>query len=182
MAQQQFALFETAIGACGIAWGLDGVIGLRIPDSAPDETRARMRRRFPDAVEAEPPEHVRLVTEAIAALFSGEARDLSDVPLDMSRVTSFNRRVYEAARLIPPGDTRTYGEIASEIGEPGSAREIGQALAKNPFPIVVPCHRVLAAGGKIGGFSAPGGIETKRRMLAIESAHAKDEMTLFFQR
>jgi methylated-DNA-[protein]-cysteine S-methyltransferase len=113
---------------------------------------------------------VRRAIEAMGALLRGEARDLSAIALDMERVPAFHRRVYEAARAIAPGRTLTYGEIAQRIGAPGSARAVGQALGRNPFAIVVPCHRVLAAGGKAGGFSAGGGVSTKLRMLAIEGA------------
>ncbi len=163
-----FALFDTAIGRCGIAWGERGVAGVQLPETGDCETRARMLHRFPAAGEAVPPRDVQGVVDRIAALLRGEASDLSTVPLDMDQVPAFHRRVYEAARAIPPGMTLSYGDIAARVGAPGAARAVGQALGRNPFPIVVPCHRVLAAGGKIGGFSAQGGIATKRRMLAIE--------------
>jgi methylated-DNA-[protein]-cysteine S-methyltransferase len=110
----------------------------------------------------------------MVALFGGEARDLSGIRLDMSGVPSFHRNVYEVARTIAPGATMSYGEIATQLGEPGAARAVGQALGQNPFPIIVPCHRVLAAGGKTGGFSAHGGVATKLRLLSIEAAHAAD--------
>jgi O-6-methylguanine DNA methyltransferase len=165
-----FALFDTAIGRCGIAWGERGVAGLQLPEAGEDETRARMLHRFPAAGEAPLPPEVQGVVNRIAALLRGEASDLSIVALDMDHVPAFHRRVYEAARAIPPGMTLSYGDIAARVGAPGAARAVGQALGRNPFPIVVPCHRVLAAGGKIGGFSAQGGIATKRRMLAIEGA------------
>ena len=129
-----------------------------------------MLQRFPAAGEATPPPEVQGVIDRIVALLRGEASDLSSIPLDMDQVPAFHRRVYEAARAIPPGMTLSYGDIAARAGAPGAARAVGQALGRNPFPIVVPCHRVLAAGGKIGGFSAQGGIATKRRMLAIEGA------------
>ena len=113
------------------------------------------------------------------ALLQGEASDLTSVELDMARVPPFDRRVYEVARTIPPGSTLTYGEIATRLGERRLAREVGQALGQNPFAIVVPCHRVVAAGGKVGGFSARGGIRTKLRMLAIEGAPAAGLLPLF---
>jgi methylated-DNA-[protein]-cysteine S-methyltransferase len=122
---------------------------------------------------------VRRAVDAITALLRGERTDLTSVPLDMERVPEFHRRVYEAARAIPPGSTRSYGEIAKQLGEPGSARAVGQALGRNPFAIVVPCHRVLAAGGRSGGFSATGGVTTKLRMLAIEGARANGQGALF---
>lgn len=165
-----FALFDTAIGRCGVAWGERGVAGVQLPEAGARETRARMLQRFPAAGEATPPPEVQGVIDRIVALLRGEVSDLSSIPLDMDQVPAFHRRVYEAARAIPPGMTLSYGEIAARAGAPGAARAVGQALGRNPFPIVVPCHRVLASGGKIGGFSAQGGIATKRRMLAIEGA------------
>jgi methylated-DNA-[protein]-cysteine S-methyltransferase len=110
--------------------------------------------------------------DGIVALLGGEPADLTAVPLDMERLPAFQRAVYEIARTIPPGDTLTYGEIAARLGDPGTARAVGQALGSNPFPIVVPCHRVLAAGGRLGGFSAHGGTATKLRLLTLERARA----------
>ena len=170
MTASGFALFDTAIGRCGIAWGERGVAGIQLPEAGEEETRVRMLHRFPAAGEATPPPEVQDAIEDIVALLRGEASDLSTVALDMDGVPEFHRRVYDAARAIPPGGTLSYGDIARRVGAPGAARAVGQALGRNPFPIVVPCHRVLAAGGKIGGFSAQGGVATKRRMLAIESA------------
>jgi methylated-DNA-[protein]-cysteine S-methyltransferase len=179
MSTTGFATFKTAIGHCGVAWGGGGIVGLRLPDADESVTRSRLAKRFPDARETAPPPHVRAAIGAIVALLRGEATDLSAVPLDMGRVPPFDRGVYEIARTIPPGATLSYGEIASRLGDKSAAQQVGKALGRNPFPIVVPCHRVLAAGGKIGGFSARGGIDTKRRLLAIESAHARGEATLF---
>jgi len=172
-----FALFDTAIGPCGIAWGERGVVGVQLPESSRAATRARLARRFPGAAEASPPRDVRRALGAITALLAGEEADLSSIALDMDGVPAFHRRVYAAARTIPVGTTRTYGEIAAGIGAPGSARAVGQALGRNPFAVVVPCHRVLAAGGRTGGFSANGGVSTKLRMLAIE--HRPSETPLF---
>ena len=163
-------LFDTAIGRCGIAWGGRGVVGVQLPEAGDAATRARLARRFPGASDAPPPPGVRHAIEAITRLLRGERLDLRDVALDMSGVAPFHRRVYEVARTIPPGATLTYGEVASRLGDPGAARAVGQALGRNPFAIVVPCHRVLAAGGRMGGFSARGGVETKLRMLEIEGA------------
>jgi methylated-DNA-[protein]-cysteine S-methyltransferase len=167
-----YSLFDTALGACGIAWGARGVVAVQLPGGDAEALRRRMRRALPDGDEAAPPAEVRRTIEAIVALLEGERRDLSAVAIDMERVPEFDRRVYELARSIPPGETLTYGQVAERIGEPGAAQAVGQALGRNPFPIVVPCHRVLAARGGLGGFSAPGGVETKRRMLAIEGAGA----------
>jgi O-6-methylguanine DNA methyltransferase len=172
MTAQGFAIFDTTIGQCGIAWGERGVLCVRLPEGGDVETRRWVAGRFPDAREGSPPPPVRLAIDAIGALLRGEASDLSTVALDMERVPPFHRRVYEAARAIGPGATLSYGEIATRIGSPGAARAVGQALGRNPFAIVVPCHRVLAAGGKAGGFSAKGGITTKLRILSIEGAKA----------
>lgn len=173
MAREGFALFDTTIGQCGIAWSGLGIVGIQLPEASEVATRARMRRRFPEAREVPPPADVQRAVDGIAALLRGEPRDLSGVVLDMERVSPFHRRVYDAARTIPAGATLSYGEVAARLGAPNAARAVGQALGRNPFAIVVPCHRVLAAGGKAGGFSADGGITTKLRMLAIEGAHAQ---------
>jgi O-6-methylguanine DNA methyltransferase len=174
-----FVLFDTAIGACGIAWGERGLVGVQLPEASEARTRARMRRRFPDAREAPPLPHVQRAIEGIVALLSGETRDLAAVGLDMDGVPPFDRRVYELARTILPGATLSYGDIAARLGAPGEARAVGEALGRNPFPIIVPCHRVLAAGGKVGGFSAHGGIATKLRLLSIERARTSAAPTLF---
>lgn len=168
MTGRRFALFDTAIGRCAVAWGDEGIVGLQLPEATERATRARIAKRFADATEAMPPTSVKRTIRNIAALVDGKSTDLSAVALDMRAVPDFHRRVYEAARKIPAGSTLSYGEIAKRVGAPGAARAVGQALGRNPFAIVVPCHRVLAAGGKLGGFSANGGITTKARMLEIE--------------
>jgi methylated-DNA-[protein]-cysteine S-methyltransferase len=165
-----FTLFETAIGHCGVAWGERGIVGVQLPEAGVPETRERMLHRFPTAAESAPPAEVQAALDRIIALLYGAPSDLSMIALDMNGVPPFHRRVYELARAIPPGRTLSYGDIAAQLGARGAARAVGQALGHNPFPIVVPCHRVLAAGGKIGGFSAHGGTATKLRMLAIEGA------------
>ncbi len=152
-----FTTFDTALGPCGIVWGERGVVGVQLPEETLEGMRTRLRRRFPDARAAQPPVDVRDAMDGMAALLGGERIDLSTVRLDMDALPSFNRRVYEIARTIQPGATLTYGEVASRLGDPGAARAVGRALGQNPFPIVVPCHRVLASGGKTGGFSARGG-------------------------
>ena len=179
MTGYNFGLFDTAIGRCGIAWGERGIVGVQLPERHERETRRRLLRRSPTAREAPPPPDVQCVIDAIAALLRGEARDLSTVALDLDGVPAFDRRVYELARTIPPGATLSYGEVAARLGEPGAARAVGLALGRNPFAIVVPCHRVLAAGGKLGGFSANGGIATKLRLLALEGAPVNGVLPLF---
>lgn len=165
-----FTLFDTAIGCCGIAWSARGVSGVCLPEKDARATRARLLRRAPGAVEATPPEHVRRIIGDIARLLRGEAVDLRYVALDSGDQSHFNRRVHDVARNIAPGATLSYGEIAERLGDRTLAREVAQALSENPYPIIVPCHRVLAAGGKMGGFSGPGGVRTKLRLLSIEGA------------
>jgi methylated-DNA-[protein]-cysteine S-methyltransferase len=181
MDEQGFALFDTAIGRCGIAWGGRGVVGVLLPETHERAIRARVLERFPRAQEGAPPAHVRQALDGITALLRGDAADLSAIALDMDGVPPFHRRVYDVARTIPPGVTLSYGEVAARLGVPGGARAVGQALGRNPFAVVVPCHRVLAAGGKVGGFSANGGITTKLRMLSIEADGAReaDAVALF---
>ena len=179
MSSRNFTLFDTAVGRCGVVWSPRGLLTMQLPEGRENETRARLTRRFPDAVETPPPADIQRAIEAIVALLRGEPRDLTGIALDMQRVPPFHQRVYEVARTIPPGSTLTYGEIADRLGDRGAARAVGQALGRNPFAIVVPCHRVLAAGGKVGGFSASGGITTKLRLLTIEGAHADPQRNLF---
>ena len=179
MTARGFALFDTPVGRCGIAWSERGIVGVQLPEANEAATRARMLRRHGDARELPPPQAIRRTIESMIALLSGEAVELSETLIDTDGVPPFDRRVYEVARTIRPGATLTYGEVAARIGEPASARDVGQALGRNPFPIVVPCHRVLAAGGKLGGFSARGGAATKRRLLAIEAVHAQGPPRLF---
>jgi methylated-DNA-[protein]-cysteine S-methyltransferase len=168
--ETEFALFDTPIGPCGIAWGGRGILGTLLPEAGAGATRAGLRRRFPNASEAPPPPAVADAIRGIVTLLSGRGDDLLTVEIDLRRVPEFHRRVYEVTRSIPAGQTLTYGDIAVRIGEPGAAQAVGQVLGRNPFPIVVPCHRVVAAGGKSGGFSGPGGVDTKLRLLEIEGA------------
>jgi methylated-DNA-[protein]-cysteine S-methyltransferase len=174
-----FTLFETALGACGIAWGPGGVVGLWLPEPDAAGTRRRILRRFGRAREAVPTPEISSAIEGCRELLRGQKADLTDVRVDDRSVPEFHRRVYAIARTIPPGQTLTYGEIAARLGDPSEARAVGQALGQNPFPLVVPCHRVLAANGKTGGFSAPGGAATKLRLLEIEGARARAIPTLF---
>jgi len=160
-------LFETQVGTCAIAWSDAGISGLQLPEGAVAATRARAARRYqsperPLSVEAQ------AAVDGIRALLAGQPDDLSSILLDMHGVPAFNQRVYELARRIPPGQTLTYGDIASRVGGRGLARAVGQALGHNPFAIIVPCHRVVAASGAWGGFSAHGGLDLKRRLLELE--------------
>jgi methylated-DNA-[protein]-cysteine S-methyltransferase len=163
-------VFDTALGACGIGWTSLGVRTVQLPEGSREQTAARLERWYPDLPAAAPPASIAAVISDIRALLGGGAVDLSRVELDLTGVPAFDTRVYLAARAVPPGDMVTYGELAKRLGEPGAARAVGRALGRNPVPIVVPCHRVVAAGGRTGGFSASGGVSTKMRMLAIEGA------------
>jgi methylated-DNA-[protein]-cysteine S-methyltransferase len=165
-----FSVFDTALGACGIAWSEGGVAGVQLPEPDAAATRARLRHRFPDARESTPTAEVQDAIDGIVALLGGARLELAEVRLDFEGVGEFEKYVYQITRTIPPGATLTYGEIARRLGDPTLARAVGQALGRNPFAIVVPCHRVLAAGGRTGGFSAGGGVETKLALLRIEGA------------
>lgn len=170
---QAYALFATPLGHCGMAWGARGLTGVYLPEKDEATMRARMAARFPDCSESTAPPQVQQAMDDVVALLKGtppEPRDLTHLTLDMEGIPPFHQRVYEVARAIPPGETLSYGEVARLLGEPGAARAVGQALGANPFAPVVPCHRVLAANGRPGGFSAPGGIDTKLRMLLTERA------------
>jgi methylated-DNA-[protein]-cysteine S-methyltransferase len=176
---QHYCLFETAIGPCVLVWEGERIVGAQLPERDEEMALRRLRRRFPDAEEAAPAPFIQTAVADIVALLDGEPRDLSHLPIALDLTTGFNRKVYEVALTIPPGETLTYGEVAARIGEPGAARAVGVALGQNPFAPIVPCHRILAAGGKTGGFSADGGVETKLRMLTIEKARTTAEPNLF---
>jgi methylated-DNA-[protein]-cysteine S-methyltransferase len=164
--------FGTAIGTCAVGWSEAGITRVCLPG---------MRGRGPDVRATAVPGPVRAAIDAIIALLAGERLHLRDVALDEDRIGEFDRAVYAAAREVSPGETASYGEIARAVGAgaPAAARAVGAALGRNPFPIVVPCHRVLAADGSLHGFSAPGGVVTKRRMLEIERAPGFTQQPLF---
>ena len=165
-----FIIFDTAIGACGIAWSARGVFAVQMPEVDAGVTRARLIKRYPQALEAAPPSAIRHAIDGVVALLAGQARDLTDIVIDDDETPDFNKRVYAVTRAIPPGQTMTYGEVAERLGDKALSRAVGQALGENPVPIIMPCHRVLAAGGKSGGFSAAGGVATKLKLLTIERA------------
>ncbi|WP_290737044.1 methylated-DNA--[protein]-cysteine S-methyltransferase [Amaricoccus sp.] len=160
--------FDTALGRCAVAWSGHGLRRVLLPDR---EGAVRRRLERMGAGPAPPPPDVAAAIAAIVAHVAGAPAEFGGVLLDEAGVEPFERRVYAALRRVPRGVTTTYGALAEAVGAPGAAREVGVAMGRNPWPIVVPCHRVLAAEGRLGGFSAPGGAETKRRLLALEGVH-----------
>lgn len=174
-----WAFFDTALGQCAIAWRANGIVALQLPEATAATTQARLLRASGDLPEAVPPPPVAAAIQAIVASMAGGTHALDTVVLDMSGVTGFQRRVYQLALRIAPGQTCTYGELAAQLGGRHLARAVGQALGRNPFAPVVPCHRVLAAGGRPGGFSAEGGIATKLRLLQSEGACLGADAGLF---
>jgi methylated-DNA-[protein]-cysteine S-methyltransferase len=173
---KRYAAVETAIGAFGLTWTDAGIDRTWLHAGTVARAREQILRAYPDARESAPPPTIAAVIGEVQSLLTGEPVDLSTAQLDMTGVPDFDRRVYELARTIRPGATMTYGEIAEALGEePMRARDVGVALARNRFAPIVPCHRVVAAGGKLGGYSAPGGTETKRRLLQLEGAVVASE-------
>jgi methylated-DNA-[protein]-cysteine S-methyltransferase len=179
MAGRGYSIFDTGIGRCGIAWGDPGVIGVQLPEAREIDTRRRLFQLYPDARELRPPDNVETAIEGIVALLRGGDSDLSDVALDMSGIPAFNQRVYAFARSIPRGETRIYGEVASALRASGAVYSVAQAIARNPFMIIVPCHRVLEAGHYADKISPNGGAISKRRLLSIEGTHPTASKTLF---
>lgn len=179
MPAEGFAVFDTALGPCGIAWGAQGLVGVQLPERDAAATRARLQQRHRAAQEAVPPPAVRQAIDGIVALLDGQASDFSGIALDMTGIPPFRQRLYAALRSVPVGATVTYGALAAQLGNGCTARDVGEAMGKNPFPIIIPCHRVLAANGGTGGFSAPGGVATKLRMLTIEQRMAAAAPSLF---
>lgn len=170
-------LFDTAIGRCGIAWRDDAVAGFFMCGSDEDAAAARFASRY-RAQPAEPTPTIAVVIDRVRRMLDGERIDLADVAVALD-VPDFERRVYEALRQVPPGETITYGALAERVGSPGAAQAVGAAMGRNPIPVIIPCHRVLAGSGKSGGFSAPGGVATKFRILQIERAGCGEDGMLF---
>ncbi|WP_299866276.1 methylated-DNA--[protein]-cysteine S-methyltransferase [uncultured Hoeflea sp.] len=173
-----FSLFPTPLGDCGIAWCGDMVVATRLPDQSSAETSRKLAARTGGA-RGEPPPSIQRAIEAMTALLEGEPTDLTFIACDFGGAEPFAVEVYAATRAIPAGETSTYGAIASQLGDKQLSRSVGQALGRNPVPIIVPCHRVIGAGGKLTGFSAAGGVATKLRMLAIEGAQIGEAPGLF---
>jgi methylated-DNA-[protein]-cysteine S-methyltransferase len=179
MAGRAYTIFDTGIGRCGIAWGDAGIVGVQLPEAREIETRKRLFQLYPEARETRPPLNVELAIEAIVALLRGESGDFSDITLDMGGIHAFNQRVYQITRMVPRGETRTYSEIAARLGASGALHSVAQAIARNPFVIIIPCHRVLEAGSYADKISPHGGVISKRRLLSIEGAGGSSSKTLF---
>jgi methylated-DNA-[protein]-cysteine S-methyltransferase len=181
MSERGFALFDTAIGRCAVAWSAAGLLATQLPEADGGRSRRRIAVRVPDCAEAEPPLWVQAAIEKIATHIAGGSVDYRDVPLDRNGIGTWECAVYDAALAIPRGETRTYGALARALGRPEAAQAVGQAIGRNPWPIVVPCHRILAADGRTGGFSAPGGVSTKLKLLEVEGALGPASLPLFAQ-
>jgi methylated-DNA-[protein]-cysteine S-methyltransferase len=179
MAGRAYSIFDTGIGRCGVAWGDAGIVGVQLPEAREIETRKRLYQLYPDAREMRPPPNVELAIEGMVALLRGESSDFPEVTLDMSGIHVFNQRVYQITRTIPRGEVRTYAEIAARIGIPSAVHAVARAIARNPFVIIVPCHRALEAGGYADKISPHGGVISKRRLLSIEGAGSPTSKTLF---
>ncbi|MEM9840207.1 MAG: methylated-DNA--[protein]-cysteine S-methyltransferase [Pseudomonadota bacterium] len=173
-----FSLFQTALGVCGLAWRGEAIVATCLPESTPGATEAKLRARTGGS-DRDLPSFARCAIEAITSLLEGAKTDLSFVRCDFGPSTKLALDTYAVARTIPAGETISYGELASRLGDKRLARGVGAALGRNPLPIVVPCHRIVGANGRLTGFSAPGGIETKRRLLEIEGAGLAETSTLF---
>jgi methylated-DNA-[protein]-cysteine S-methyltransferase len=179
MAEAGIASFSTALGDCAVAWRDDRIVGVQLPEAEANATLRRLSGRFPMITVGEPPIAVRLAIAGMQAMLRGECVDLAAVPVAFAAHAAFDQEVYRQARTIPFGRVVTYGAIAQSIGDPGASREVGAALGRNPVPLLVPCHRVVAAGGRLGGFSAAGGTVTKRRLIDIERARPDTGPDLF---
>jgi methylated-DNA-[protein]-cysteine S-methyltransferase len=170
MTGRAYSIFDTAIGRCGIAWGNSGIVGVQLPEAREIDTRRRLFQLYPDAREQRPPLNTEVAIEGIVALLRGQPSDLGDVSIDMTGIPAFNARVYAFTRTISRGETRTYGEVAASLRASGAAHSVAQAIGRNPFMIIVPCHRVLEAGSYADKISPNGGSISKRRLLSIEGA------------
>lgn len=183
MKQGAYCIFETQLGWCGIAWiergessALPAVTCLQLPEATAKMTESRIAQRSGTRKPSTPPPHIAEIIERVRRHLRGEVQDFRSVAVDLGEADPFAQQVYRVARNIPAGETKTYGEIAKELGQPAAGRDVGQALASNPIALIIPCHRVVAAGGKPGGFSARGGPATKARLLAIEGVTKTDSL------
>jgi methylated-DNA-[protein]-cysteine S-methyltransferase len=179
MAGRGYSVFDTGVGRCGIVWSDAGVVGVQLPETREIETLRRLFHIYPEAREMRAPLNVEIAIEGMVALLHGQPADLAEIVLDMDGIPNFNRRVYELTRSISWGETRTYGEVAARLRASGAAHSVAQAIGKNPFMLIVPCHRVLEAGHYADRISPNGGSISKRRLLSIEGAISPGRKTLF---
>lgn len=179
---ESYLLLETPIGQCGLAWSERGLVRLQLPDTSREATERRIASRNRTRATVPLPARLAADVDLLRAYFAGAAVDLCPIVVDLGHCPDFHREIYAECRRIPWGETSTYGALAGRVGAPGAARGVGQAMARNPVPVVVPCHRVLASGQAWGGFSAPGGLTTKQRLLDLEEASAIDKLPLFAPR
>ena len=178
MLGRAYSIFDTAIGRCGIAWSGSGIVGVQLPEVREIDTRRRLFQLYPEARETRPTPNVEVAIEGIVALLRGDASDLADITLDMSGIHVFDQRTYQITRRIPRGETVTYDELAARMGTPSAVRPVAQAIGRNPFVVIVPCHRVLEAGSYTDKMSAHGGLISKRRLLSIEGTGSPASKTL----
>jgi methylated-DNA-[protein]-cysteine S-methyltransferase len=178
MSGRAYTIFDTAIGRCGIAWSDAGIVGVQLPEAREIETRKRLYYLYPEARETRTPPNVDAAIEGIVALLRGQTADFSDVTLDMNGIHVFNQRVYQVTARIPRGETRAYEEVAAKMGTSGAVRSVRQAIACNPFVVIVPCHRVLEAGNYADKMSPYGGLISKRRLLSIDGAGSPGSKSL----
>ncbi|MBS0531794.1 MAG: methylated-DNA--[protein]-cysteine S-methyltransferase [Proteobacteria bacterium] len=179
MTGRWYTVFDTSVGRCGIAWGPHGIVGVQLPAEREIETRRRLLRKSPEAREVSPTAEACVAIDGIVALLRGQPADFADVTLDIREVSPFARRVYDYVRTILRGETMTYNEVADRLKPPGAPHAVAQALSQNPFPLIVPCHRVLEAGGYADRMSVNSGSISKRRLLSIDGAGGKSSQTLF---
>ena len=178
MAGHAYTIFDTSVGRCGIAWGRNGVVSVRLPEPREIETRRQLMQQFPDIRDLNPPDEIATAIESIAALLRGQPGDVSGVMLDTGAMPPFQRRIYDMVRAIPRGETRSYAEIAARLGASGAVNAVGQAIRRNPFSLIVPCHRALEIAGDTSGLAANGSVVTRFRLLSIEGAFASSGPTL----
>ena len=178
MSGRAYTFFDTAIGRCAIAWGEAGIVGVQLPEAREIETHRRLFHLYPEARQTRPTPNAEAAIEGIVALLRGGMADFADVMLDMGGIPVFDQRVYRFVQRIPHGETRTYNEVAARLGTPSAVRSVAHALIHNPFVVIVPCHRVLEAGGYADRMSPHGGLISKRRLLSIEGAISSSSKTL----
>ena len=171
--QEQYTLFDTSIGTCGVAWSEAGLTQLQLPEADRGATESRLADRCGGVPASEPPASITHAIGQIQCYLGGEQVELTGIELDLTEASPFHRKVYEAAREIGWGQTASYGELATLAGSPGAARSVGHAMSRNPVALVIPCHRIVASGNRLGGFSAYGGLSTKDRLLTMEGSRVK---------